>query len=193
MREVTTIRDDAGRFRQDFFEQVRGRVRKAIEATVEAELTELLGGGRYERSEERRGHRNGGQERTVTTAMGPSTLRLPRARILEEDGTTKEFRSQLLPRYARRTREIDEAILGVYLAGANSRRIRKALEPMIGSANVSKSAVSRIVGRLKAIFETWSQRDLTSERYAILYLDGFHLKIRLARRVVSVPVLAVWA
>jgi putative transposase len=62
---------------------------------------------------------------------------------------------------------------------------------MLGSANVSKSAVSRIVGRLKAVFEAWSHRDLTSERYAVLYLDGFHLKVRLARRVVSVPVLAV--
>ena len=191
MKEVTTIRDEAIRFRQDFFDRVRGRVREAIEATVEEELAEMLGGDRYERVEGRRGYRNGSQERTVTTSMGERTLRLPRARIIEENGTAREFRSELLPRYARRTREIDEAILGVYLAGANSRRIRKALEPMLGSANVSKSAVSRIVGRLKAVFEAWSHRDLTSERYAVLYLDGFHLKVRLARRVVSVPVLAV--
>jgi putative transposase len=191
VKEVTTIRDDAGRFRQDVMDRLRGRVREAIEATIEEELTELLGGDRYERNEDRRGYRNGAQERSVTTSMGPRTLRIPRARIAEADGTTREFRSDLLPRYARRTREIDDAILGVYLAGANSRRIRKALEPMLGSANVSKSAVSRIVGRLKTIFEAWSSRDLTTERYEVLYLDGFHLKVRLARRVVSVPVLAV--
>jgi len=170
---------------------LRGRVREAIEATIEEELTELLGSDRYERVDGRRGYRNGRQERTVTTSMGERTLRLPRARIAEGDGKTKEFRSELLPRYARRTREIDEAILGTYLAGANSRRIRRALEPMLGSANVSKSAVSRIVGRLKAVFEAWSHRDLATERYEVLYLDGFHLKVRLARRVVSVPVLAV--
>jgi transposase-like protein len=191
VRKNTTTSDEATRFRQDFFEVVRGRVRQAIETTVEEELTELLGGDRYERIEGRRGYRNGSQERTVTTSMGQRTLRLPRARIVEDNGTTREFRSELLPRYGRRTREIDEAILGVYLAGANSRRIRKALEPMLGSANVSKSAVSRIVGRLKAVFSAWSQRDLSTERYAVLYLDGFHLKVRLARRVVSVPVLAV--
>jgi putative transposase len=191
VRKNTTTSEEATRFRQDFFEVVRGRVREAIEATVEEELTELLGGDRYERIEGRRGYRNGRQERTVTTSMGQRTLRLPRARIVEDNGTTREFRSELLPRYARRTREIDEAILGVYLAGANSRRIRKALEPMLGSANVSKSSVSRIVGRLKAVFSAWSQRDLSTERYAVLYLDGFHLKVRLARRVVSVPVLAV--
>lgn len=187
MKEVTTTEVEAIRFRQDFRSMLRGRVREAIEATIEEELTELLGGDRYERVDGRRGYRNGSQERTVTTSMGQRTLRLPRARIAEADGTRREFRSELLPRYARRTREIDEAILGVYLAGANSRRIRKALEPMLGSANVSKSAVSRIVGRLKAIFAAWSGRDLTTERYEVLYLDGFHLKVRLARRVVSVP------
>jgi transposase-like protein len=50
--------------------------------------------------------------------------------------------------------------------------------------------VSRIVGRLKALFATWQSRDLSSERYPIVFLDGFHLKVRVARRVVSVPVLA---
>jgi transposase-like protein len=111
--------------------------------------------------------------------------------VVAEDGATTEFRSEILPRYARRTREVDEAILGVYLAGTNSRRIRKALEPLLGTTNLSKSAVSRVVARLKALFEAWSLRDLATERYAIVYLDGFHLKVRIARRVVSVPVLAV--
>jgi transposase-like protein len=55
---------------------------------------------------------------------------------------------------------------------------------------LSKSAVSRIVGRLKALFATWQGRDLSAERYPIVFLDGFHLKMRVARRVVSVPVLA---
>lgn len=97
----------------------------------------------------------------------------------------------MLPRYARRAREVDEAILGVYLAGANSRRIRKALAPLLGKAHLSKSAISRVVGRLKELFGRWSERDLAEERYLIVYLDGFYLKVRLARKVVSVPVLAV--
>ena len=63
----------------------------------------------------------------------------------EETGETTEFRSELLPRYARRTREVDEAILGTYLSGANSRRICKALKPLLGEEHLSKSAVSRVV------------------------------------------------
>ena len=48
-----------------------------------------------------------------------------------------------------------------------------------------------MASRLKDLFGCWSERDLSGERYAILFLDGFHLKVRVARRVVSVPVLAV--
>lgn len=50
--------------------------------------------------------------------------------------------------------------------------------------------MSRIVARLKALFASWQDRDLSGERYAVIFLDGFHLKVRLAKRVVSVPVLA---
>jgi putative transposase len=85
---------------------------------------------------------------------------------------------------------VDDAILGTYLGGANTRRIRKALEPLLGTKNLSKSAVSRIVGRLKALYAEWRQRDLAGERYAVLFLDAIYLKVRMARRVISVPVLA---
>ena len=128
--------------------------------------------------------------RQITMAQGPQDLEVPRGWLLREDGSTGEFRSTILPRYQRRTGEVDEAILGVYLAGANSRRIRKALAPLLGEANLSKSAISRVVGRLKKLFGTWCERDLTGESYPIVYLDGFHLKVRLARQVVSVPIFA---
>jgi transposase-like protein len=64
------------------------------------------------------------------------------------------------------------------------------LKPLLGTAHLSKSAVSRIVGRLKAFFATWQSRDLSRERYPIVFLDGFRLKVRVVRRIVSVPVLA---
>ena len=140
---------------------------------------------------DRRGYRNGAETRRVTTSVGTRELRVPRARVRDEEtGETTEFRSELLPRYARRTREVDEAILGTYLSGANSRRIRKALKPLLGEEHLSKSAVSRVVSRLKERFEEWQNRALSEEVYAIVYLDGFHLKVRMAKRVISVPVLA---
>ena len=191
MKKVTTTEAEIVRFRQDVQSKLRQRVREAIETVLDEELAEALGCEAYERREGRQGYRNGSEQRTLTTEVGTREVRVPRGRLHQDDGTTTEFRSELLPRYARRTKVIDEAILGIYLAGANSRRIRKALEPMLGTVHLSKSSVSRVVARLKKLLESWNERELAEERYAILYLDGFHLKIRLARRVVSVPVLAV--
>lgn len=177
-------------FRNAIQELLHSRIRDAILITLEEELSEALGCGPYERTGSRRGYRHGTYGRQVTTAQGPQDLEVPRGRLERPDGSTEEFCSAILPRYQRRTVEVDEAILGVYLAGANSRRIRKALAPLLGEANLSKSAISRVVGRLKKLFATWCERDLTDESYPIVYLDGFHLKVRLARQVVSVPVLA---
>jgi putative transposase len=165
------------------------RIADVVTEVIEEELTELLGSSRYTRTEGRRGYRNGRLVRTVTTEAGPMEIAVPRARVRQEDGSTGEFRSEILPRYARRTRRVDDAILGAYLAGANTRRIRKALAPLLGEQHLSRSAISRVVGRLKDQFATWSRRDLSEERYPVVFLDAVHLKVRLAKRVVSAPVL----
>ena len=191
MSKSTKHGGEAARFRQDIHSLLRTRVREAIEMTLEEELADALGCGPYERSGDRLGYRNGKQRRRITTGLGVRELEIPRGRVILEDGSSEEYRSQIVPRYARRTREVDEAIVGAYLAGANSRRIKKVLAPLLGEEHLSKSAVSRVVSRLKEHFARWSERDLSEESYAIVFLDGFHLKVRLARRVVSVPVLAV--
>ena len=191
MQETTTKDAQVVQFRLDIRRLLQTRLREAVELVLEEELSSALGAPRYERLEGRLGYRNGVEERSITTGTGTRKVRVPRGRVVAKDGATEEFRSELLPRYARRTEEVDSAILSCYLAGANSRRIRKALEPLLGEEHLSKSAVSRVVVRLKKLFESWQQRDLSQERYGVLFLDGFHLKVRMARRVVSVPVLAV--
>ncbi len=55
---------------------------------------------------------------------------MPRARIEDDDGYRREWRSRMIPRYQRRTDRVDEAILGVYLSGTNTRRLRGALSPL---------------------------------------------------------------
>jgi putative transposase len=190
MQQLTTTDTQVVEFRRAIEDRLRLRVLEAIEEVLEEELEEALGCPRYERSAVRRGYRNGRERRRLTTAVGLREVRVPRGRVLVGEAT-EEFRSRILPRYARRTREVDEAILGAYLSGANSRRIRKALQPLLGEEHLSKSAVSRVVARLKERFAEWRGRKLQEEAYVIVFLDAFHLKVRLARRVVSAPVLAV--
>ncbi len=149
-------------FRQDIEVQLRRHIGKPWRCATE-ELAAALASQPYERREGRCGYRHGTTERTITTPDGPSRSGA-RGRLIGPDGASQEFHSRLVPRYSRRTVEIDEAILGCYLGGINSRRIRTALKPLLGERHLSKSAVSRIVARLKALFTTWQGRELSAER-----------------------------
>lgn len=167
---------------------LRARVREAIETVLDEELAAVLGCGASERSPARAGYRHGTLTRQVLTEHGATTLTIPRGRLFGA-GAGREWRSSLLPRYQRRTRAVDAAVLGAYLAGGNTRRIRRALAPLLGEAHLSRSAISRIVARLRTLFAAWQRRDLSREALAVLYFDGLYLPVRLARRVVRVPVL----
>lgn len=169
-------------------EVLRSRVREMILTLAEAELGEVLAAQPYERRSDRRGYRNGKRERSISTGLGRAVIELPRAR-LREGGEEKEWQSMLIERYQRRARSVDSALLGCYLSGANGRRIRGALSPLLRGAALSKSAISRIVGRLQALFMDWRQRSLKTESVVLLYLDGICLRVRIANKVVTAPVL----
>ena len=173
-------------------EALRGKVREVILTLAEAELSEVLAALPYERKGERRGYRNGKRERWVSTGLGATAIELPRAR-LTEGGGEKEWQSVLMERYQRRARSVDSALLGCYLSGANGRRIRGALSPLLRGAPLSKSAISRIVGRLQALFTDWRQRSLKTESVIFVYLDAICLRVRIANKVVSAPVLVALA
>ena len=169
---------------------MRTVVRQAIEHLVGAELGAVLGPP-YARGEARLGYRHGSKVRTITSPVGAVTLTIPRARLQVGASAATEWQSQVLPAYARRMRQVNEAVLQAYLCGANTRRIRGALKPLVQGRALSKSAISRIVQGLKAQLEAWRARPLADLDLVALYLDGFHLRVRLGGRVSPVPVLAV--
>jgi putative transposase len=169
--------------------RMRERIRATIEEIVEEELSAALGAGPSSRINERRGYRHGTRERTLTTTLGMATFEMPRARLVVGDGSRREWRSETIRRYERRTARLDEAILGVYLCGANTRRIRGALAPLLRGGPLSKDAVSRLVGRLAQDFAAWSERDLAGESVRYLIQDGWYPKVRIGKRRVVVPVL----
>jgi transposase-like protein len=125
----------------------------------------------------------------VSTSLGPTTFTLPRARLHEAAGDTREWRSAVIPRYRRRTERVDEALLGVYLSGTNTRRIRGALAPLLRGTPIAKDAISRLVGRLREDFAAWGQRDLAAEHIRYLFLDGWYPRVRIGKKRVRVPVL----
>jgi transposase-like protein len=171
-------------------ELIHQHVRAAIETAVHEELRAALGTSPYERSEVRRGYRNGIRARTLTGPTGPVPLALPRATLFRGAGAN-EWTSTIVPRYQRRMPEVNEAVIATYLAGGNTRRIRGALQPLLKAAPLSKSAVSRVIVTLKDGLEAWRTRSLTDLNVIYVYLDGFAVRVRSAGKVVSVPVLGI--
>jgi transposase-like protein len=170
---------------------IRERIRQVVQERVDEELKAALGVEPHERGENRRGYRHGHLPiRQVSTSHGVVPIEIPRARIWTGTGT-KEYKSELVPRYERRSSRINAALMSCYLTGANTRKVKLALRPLLDGTPMSKSVVSRVVRKMAAQFEVWRSRDLSESTYAILIMDAMRLPVRLARRVVKVPVLVV--
>jgi putative transposase len=185
------VKEEGIEFGPDSIEQVmRERIRKTIELLVEEELEAALGAAKSERvGSKRAGYRHGRRERQLTTSLGRTTIAMPRARMVGEDGHLGEWRSRMIPRYRRRTERVDEAILGVYLSGTNTRRLHGALSPLLRGAPLSRDAISRLVVRLREDFDAWATRDLSQEKITYLFLDGWYPRVRIGKQRVRVPVL----
>lgn len=171
-------------------EAIRRDVGEKVELILREELDAYLGAGAYERVAERVGYRHGSKERAISTAVDRMELTVPRARIPDGKGGTTEWQSHILPRYARRAKAVDRALIGMYLGGVNTRRVKAVLRPLLRGTPLSKSSISRLVGRLKLAFEAWRKKSLEDLRIRYVYLDAIFVKCRFAGRVSSLPILA---
>ena len=66
---------------EDHGDVLREGVQVLAQALMEAEVTELVGAGRYERTDERTAHRNGSRARTWDTRVGTLELAVPDAAL----------------------------------------------------------------------------------------------------------------
>jgi len=169
--------------------ELRERVRGFLEEMIEQEATAALGRSRYQRGVSR-GYRNGTRSRRLLGSFGPVQIAVPRARLLASDGTSREWRSTVLPRYARMTRQVEALIASAYLAGTNTRRVKRALGALFKGA-IGKDVVSRVWRKLKTDWEAWMCRDLAGEDIVRLILDGSVVRVRLDRRATNVSLLVV--
>ena len=168
-------------------EAVRVQVRGFIEELLEEELEAALGRGRYERHGTARGHRHGRRPRQLVTTFGPLELSVPRARLRDADAG-REWKSQLLPAYKRLSHRAEALIAQAYLAGMNTRRVRRALAGLF-AGRVGKDVVSRAWQRSRSAWEAWQQRDLAGEDIVRLILDGTVVKVRLDKKATAISLL----
>ncbi len=154
---------------EEIEEETRLLVKRLLETAMEEELLGNLLAGWYKRTRTRRGYRNGYYNRSLLTKYGIIELRVPRARKAGQQ-------SEVLERYQRRQKDIDEALKDAFLAGISTRRVGEALQPLLGK-EVSAGTVSRITKALDGEVRRYHWRRL-EDRYQYLMLDGISLKVK---------------
>lgn len=122
-------------------------IRAGLQALIEAEATEAIGAGRYERSDGRIVHRNGHRPKTVSTTAGDIEVQIP---------SCGPVRSSVA--FGQR-RRIDKAlhavIMEAYVHGVSTRSVDDLVAAMGVQAGVSKSEVSRICAGLDTEIEAF--------------------------------------
>jgi transposase-like protein len=156
-------------------EQLRQLLEAVVNQVLEAQVAEHVQAEPYERTEERRGYRNGYKPRQLTTRVGTLQLRVPQVR----DGS---FSPDLFARYQRSEQALVCTLMEMVVNGVSTRKVAQITEELCGKA-FSKSTVSELCQGLDPLVSAWNERSLAEQRYPFVLVDALVLKIREDGRV----------
>jgi transposase-like protein len=167
---------------------VRSAAQRMISAALEAEVTEFLQRlpGEKSAAEDFRGYRNGyHRERTVSTAVGALTVKVPRV-----SDTAEKYQSRLVKPYQRRSEGLNELFPRLFIEGLATRDFEPALRFLVGAeAPLSPSSISRLNKQFKKDYEAWLARDLARLKVVYVWADGIYLKAGIADEKLCVLVM----
>jgi len=150
--------------------KIIGFTRQLIEELLEEKVKQLIGAERYERTQERRGYRNGYYRRDLLTKYGNvEGIQVPRV-----IGLPVEY--DVFERYQRRATSIDAAIGCLFLNGISTRKLRSIARDLFGRP-VSAQTVSKCTAYLEEELRHYQQRPLTDD-VEFLFLDGITERVR---------------
>src|SRR5690606_31283905 len=122
-------------------------------------------------------------EREIQTGIGPVPVRQPRVndRRVDENGDRIRFTSEILPKYLRKTRSLEELIPWLYLKGISTGDFSQALVALLGpeAPGLSASTVVRLKEVWQVEYEAWSKRSLAGKQYVYFWADGVYFNVRL--------------
>jgi transposase-like protein len=155
---------------------VRLGAQRLIQEMLEAESTDFLGRGHYERrqeGEEHKGYRNGYAKRSVRTAEGKIPVYVPELR-----DTQDRYRSKLMEFLKANSDVLRQLIVEMYARGLSDRDIEDTFKDVTGECMISKSGVSRVTESLWDDYEAFSERDLSGFKVEYLFLDAVYESLR---------------
>ena len=153
-------------------------IRAGLQALIEAEATEKIGAGRYERTEDRGTHRNGHRPKTVSTTSGDIEVKIPKLR-------SGSFFPALLERRRRIDKALHAVIMEAYVHGVSTRSVDDLVAALGVDSGISKSEVSRICTGLDRDIEAFRSRTLTHTEFPYVFCDATFCKVRVGAHVVS--------
>jgi putative transposase len=148
---------------------MKALMKEALQEVLEAEMSQFLGAGPSERTEERKGYRSGYYARNLVTRIGKLELRVPRDR-------NGEFSTALFERYARSEKALVAALAEMYVQGVSTRKVKAITEELCGHS-FSASAISSINKGLDAALARFAARQL-DDPYPYVILDARYEKVR---------------
>ncbi len=189
MKDDTTITPlhQPGAILDPLTEIARDGARQMLAAALKAEAASFV--ARYEEERLADGRqrvvRHGtGPERTIQTGIGPIPVRRQKVRDRASDLPPDKkirFTSNILPRWARRSRSLDALLPVLYLRGVSTGDFQEALAAILGpdAPNLSPGVISRLTAGWEAEYERWQRRDLSARRYVYIWADGVYLQARM--------------
>lgn len=117
------------------------------------------------------------QSRDVLIGGGLVNVRVPRTR--NRTGGTN-YESLLVPRYMRKSLQMEEGIPLLYLYGISERDMGNALKGMFGGSakGVSAASVSRMKQAWTAGYEEWRKNRFEGKKYCYVWVDGIYFNIQ---------------
>ena len=166
-------------------EILRTGARRLIAQAVEAEFEAFLGStaelvlpdGR--RRVVRHGH---DPVRAIQTGIGPIEVQKPKARDrAAASGERIRFTSNILPKWARRTKSLDALLPVLYLRGISAGDFQEALAALLGkdAPNLSAAVIARLKSEWEDEYRRWQKRDLSERHYVYVWADGVYLQTRM--------------
>jgi putative transposase len=159
---------------------LRPLVQAVLQELLEAEMTEVLGAEKGERTPTRLGHRSGYYGRTLVSRVGKLELRVPQDR-------TGRFSTELFERYQRSEKALVAALAEMYVQGVSTRKVKAITEELCGHS-FSASAISAINIKLDQGLAQFAGRRL-DEACPYLILDARYERVREAGVIRSQAVL----
>ena len=120
---------------------------KILNQVLEAQVNDQLKAEPYERSDERKGYRNGSRSRSLTTRSGILDLQVPRVRNCS-------FTTEMFERYQRSEQAMVMAMVEMVINGVSTRKVDHIVQELCGSS-ISKSQVSELCKMLDPIVAEW--------------------------------------